>query len=89
METEIMKTKILSLFFRGHFVGAIVRLSQKGRSIRSSASGQGNESFQIFLLCLPEILTDLFVSALGVPLIVSNMHVSTYIFVYFSIWALP
>lgn len=67
---------------------------QRGRSIRPSASGQGNKSFWIFLLFLPQILTYLPVSALGLPLIVSkplivsNIHVSPYVFVYFSIWAL-
>lgn len=45
-------------------------------------------SFQIFLLFLPQILTYLPLSALGLPLIVSNMHVSPYVFVYFGICAL-
>lgn len=88
METEITKAKTLSLFFRGNFVRAIVCLSQRARSIRPCASGQGNMSFQIFLLFLPQILAYLPVSALGLPLIVSNMHVSPYVFVYFGICAL-
>lgn len=82
-----MKTIQLSLFFTGNFVRAIVHHSQRGRSLRPSASGQGNK-FSDGSAFLPQILTDLPISALGLPLMVSGMHVSPFIFVHFSIWAL-
>lgn len=82
-----MKTIQLSLFFTGNFVRAIVHHSQRGRSLRPSASGQGNK-FSDGSAFLPQILTDLPICALGLPLMVSGMHVSPFIFVHFSIWAL-